>query len=116
MQHQDRLSYELKDDKPVTDTDLQIEILLRSYTNFFNPFYLEKLQIFKNSNFKWIDPINGTFSFTKSVPLFGILLGLLCLKRFGCLRFPLLGNKLVVGDGKKLLKMVDLFSLAKMFL
>ena len=109
MQHRDDISYELKDDKtPVTDTDLQIECLLRKAIENLFPTHAisgeEFPDLAKKSNFKWIiDPIDGTFSFTKSVPLFGILVGLLygSSPRFGCLRFPLLGNKLIVGDGEK---------------
>ena len=40
---------------------------------------------------------------TKSVPLFGTLVGFLegSLPRYGCVRFPLLGNMLICGDGEK---------------
>ena len=38
MQHRDDISYELKDDKtPVTDTDLQIECLLKESCRKFFP-------------------------------------------------------------------------------
>ena len=67
---------------PVTEIDLEIEILLRKAIENQFPQHSISGEEFpdktKPSNFKWIiDPIDGTFSLTKSVPMFGILLGLL---------------------------------------
>ena len=67
MQHWDDISYELKDDKtPITDTDLQIECLLRKAIENLFPTHAisgeEFPDLSKKSNFKWIiDPIDGTF-------------------------------------------------------
>ncbi len=109
MQDSGELSSELKDDgTPVTEIDLEIEISLRKAIENQFPHHSIIGEEFsdktKPSEFKWIiDPIDGTFSLTKSVPLFGILVGFLegSIPRFGCVRFPLLGNKLIYGDGEK---------------
>ena len=109
LQQLEIISYEIKDDNTqVTDTDLQIESFLRKTIASFFPTHSitgeEFTDLSKNSKLKWIiDPIDGTYSFTKLVPLFGILVGFLSDSnpKFGCLRFPLLQNKLVVGDGEK---------------
>ena len=109
MQDSGELSSELKDDDtPVTEIDLEIEISLRKAIENQFPQHSITGEEFsdktKPSDFKWIiDPIDGTFSLTKSVPLFGTLVGFLegSLPRYGCVRFPLLGNMLICGDGEK---------------
>lgn len=109
MQDSGELSSELKDDDtPVTEIDLEIEISLRKAIENQFPQHSITGEEFsdktKPSDFKWIiDPIDGTFSLTKSVPLFGTLVGFLegSIPRYGCVRFPLLGNMLISGDGEK---------------
>ena len=55
-----------------------------------------------NASIKWIiDPIDGTFGYTKSVPLFGTLIGLLenDKPKYGYLRLPLIRDTWMCGDG-----------------
>ncbi|MEL0098529.1 MAG: inositol monophosphatase family protein [Opitutae bacterium] len=52
--------------------------------------------------FKWIlDPIDGTFGFTKGVPLFGTLIGFLEKNepKYGFLRMPMIANSWISGNG-----------------
>ena len=103
----DAVSFELKEDEtPVTQIDYLIEKSIRE--SIFDAFpshsivgeeYPDTLQ---KSSFKWIiDPVDGTFSLTKGVPLYGILLGLLYdnTPLYGSVRFPLL-QKLISGNGQ----------------
>ena len=108
MQFSDGLSYELKEDNtPVTDIDLQIETFLRNSIEQTFPDHSITGEEFSDkicdSTYKWvIDPIDGTLSLTRGVPLFGVLVGVLNQldPLFGCVRFPLLGNKLISGNGE----------------
>ena len=100
------ITFELKEDEtPVTQIDYFIEKSLRK--SIFGEFpthsitgeeYKDNL---RESTYKWIiDPIDGTFSLTKGVPLYGILIGLLCCDTplYGSIRFPML-QKMICGDG-----------------
>jgi len=109
MQKSGELSIEIKNDKtPVTEIDFQIEVSIRQAieNNFPDHSIIgeEFSDKINSSQCKWvIDPIDGTLSLTQGVPLFGTLLGFMVgdSPRYGSIRFPLLGNKLIIGDGKK---------------
>ena len=109
MQESGELSIEIKNDKtPVTEIDFQIEVSIRQAIedNFPDHSIIgeEFSDKINSSQCKWvIDPIDGTLSLTRGVPLFGTLLGFMVgsSPRYGSVRFPLLGNKLITGDGKK---------------
>ena len=102
----DGVSFELKEDEtPVTYIDYFIEKSLRK--SIFEEFPTHSIigeeyeDNLRKSPYKWIiDPIDGTFSLTKGVPLYGILVGLLSCDTplFGSVRFPLL-EKMICGDG-----------------
>ncbi len=56
-----------------------------------------------SASYQWIiDPIDGTYSFTKNVPLFGTLIGLQHEGKmlYGYLRMPMLENAWMAGNGK----------------
>lgn len=103
----DAVSFVLKEDEtPVTQIDYLIEKSIReSILNAFPSHSIvgeEYPDTLQKSSFKWIiDPVDGTFSLTKGVPLYGILLGLLYdnTPLYGSVRFPLL-QKLICGNGK----------------
>jgi myo-inositol-1(or 4)-monophosphatase len=103
----DAVSFELKEDEtPVTQVDYSIEQSIRESIAETFPYHSivgeEYPDTIHKSSFKWIiDPIDGTFSLTKGVPLYGTLLGLLKdnSPMYGSVRFPLL-QKLICGDGK----------------
>ena len=94
----------------VTDTDICAEKFIRNKIsqNFKDHDIIgEELtdKILENEC-KWIiDPIDGTFSFTTGVPLFGTLIGFLYenTPTFGCLRLPKIQNHLIIGDNNKCL-------------
>lgn len=102
----DGINFELKEDEtPVTHIDFFIEKSLRN--SIFEEFPTHSIigeeyeDNLRKSPYKWIiDPIDGTFSLTKGVPLYGILIGLLSndTPLYGSARFPLL-QKMICGDG-----------------
>lgn len=103
----DAVSFELKEDEtPVTQIDYLIEKSIRASIletfpshSIVGEEYPDTLQ---KSLFKWIiDPVDGTLSLTKGVPLYGTLLGLLYdnAPLYGSVRFPLL-HKLICGNGQ----------------
>ena len=102
----DGISFELKEDEtPVTHIDYFIEKSLRN--SIFEEFPTHSIigeeyeDNLRKSPYKWIiDPIDGTFSLTKGVPLYGILIGLLSndIPLYGSIRFPML-QKMIYGDG-----------------
>jgi myo-inositol-1(or 4)-monophosphatase len=102
----DVVSFELKEDEtPVTHIDYLIEKSLRRsiYDEFPTHSIIgeEYEDSLRKSFYKWIiDPIDGTFSLTKGVPLYGILVGLLKKNKplYGTVTFPLL-QKIIFGDG-----------------
>ena len=91
----------------VTDADILIEDRLReSISNSFpnHAIYGEEREaIHSLSSSKWvIDPIDGTFGFSRGVPLFGTLIGFLedNVPRYGFLRLPLIDDKQLSGDNE----------------
>lgn len=108
FKNSNEVNQNVKEDRtPVTDLDLNIEIFIRKLIKERFPTHSIHGEEFSDTNglspYNWIiDPIDGTFSYVKNVPLFGILLGLRYedTPLFGSVRFPLYFNKLVVGDGK----------------
>ena len=91
----------------VTDVDLQIEDKLReSITNAFPEHAIcgeERDPITSLSSYQWmIDPIDGTFGFSRGVPLFGTLIGFLeeGIPRYGFLRLPMVHDNYLSGDNQ----------------
>jgi myo-inositol-1(or 4)-monophosphatase len=91
----------------VTDADLNAEKYIRDQIKNFFPGHGilgEELddELINDEN-KWVvDPIDGTFSFAKGVPLFGTLIGFIQkeIPLYGSLRLPKLGNDLLVGNNE----------------
>ena len=108
----DDLTFSLKSDATVvTKFDLCFEDCLRQAISVNFPGHCikgeERQTVNETSNLQWIiDPIDGTYSFTKGVPLFGTLIGLLenNKPKYGFLRMPLIQNSWMSGDGFKALK------------
>jgi histidinol phosphatase-like enzyme (inositol monophosphatase family) len=104
---QSNLQIDLKaDQSPVTAADMGAEELMRKQIRRRFPGHGIIGEEFgpenSNADFTWIlDPIDGTKSFTATVPLFGTLIALLHEGQpvLGCIHQPILGQ-LVVGDGK----------------
>ncbi|OUU36097.1 MAG: hypothetical protein CBC16_10370 [Verrucomicrobia bacterium TMED56] len=100
--------FSYKDDNTrVTDLDLEIEKRIRGLIKgkFENHSISgeEYGEEYGSIDYNWtIDPIDGTFSYTNYVPLFGTLIGLEYKKKplYGALRLPFPTNQLLVGDGK----------------
>ena len=91
----------------VTDTDLIIEDRLReSISNSFPDHAIygeERESINTSSPCRWvIDPVDGTFGFSRGVPLFGTLIGFLedGVPRYGFLRLPMVHDNYLSGDNK----------------
>ena len=90
----------------VTNADIRTEEILRDTLDYARPGYGFLMEesgeiIGSEVNKRWIiDPIDGTFSFAKGIPLFGTLIGYLYDESptYGCMRLPKLGNDLLVGD------------------
>ena len=89
----------------VTDVDLNTEHFIREQIELSYPSHgivgEELANKEKSAESIWIiDPIDGTFSFARGIPLFGTLIGYLYndYPAYGCMRFPKLGNDLLVGD------------------
>jgi myo-inositol-1(or 4)-monophosphatase len=98
--------FQKEDQTPVTDLDLSIEQHIRNKIKLHYPTHAisgeEYSDLDGSGLYSWIiDPIDGTFSYTKNVPLFGTLLGLQFDNKplYGALRLPLISNKLIAGDG-----------------
>lgn len=94
------------DGTEVTDTDLYIEDRIRKVIKEKFPEHGilgEERESYNDvAKIKWIiDPIDGTFGYTKSVPLFGTLIGLLKNDEplYGFMRLPLIGDTWISGDG-----------------
>lgn len=100
------LKVDLKADKsPVTAADRGAERLMRELIGWKFPAHgivgEEYGSEREDADFVWVlDPIDGTKSFTASVPLFGTLIALLHHGQpvLGCIHQPILGE-LLVGDG-----------------
>ena len=94
----------------VTSFDIAIEekirkVILNSFPDH-NIIGEEGDDLNNGSDYTWvIDPIDGTFSFSHGVPLFGTLLGLLFrnIPLYGAMRLPMYGNSFLAGDSKKCL-------------
>ena len=106
--------YQKEDQTPVTELDLDIENHIRSKIKSKYPDHAiqgeEFLDEKGSGSYSWvIDPIDGTFSYTKNVPLFGILLGLQFNNSplYGALRLPLISNSLLAGDGNSVLPEIN---------
>lgn len=101
------LVVELKaDQSPVTAADRGAEELMRGHIRRTFPSHGIVGEEFgserADAEFVWVlDPIDGTQSFTSSVPLFGTLIGLLHGGQpvLGCIHQPILGQ-LLVGDNR----------------
>jgi histidinol phosphatase-like enzyme (inositol monophosphatase family) len=94
------------DQSPVTAADRGAEELMREHIRRTFPGHGIIGEEFGPENagadFTWVlDPIDGTKSFTATVPLFGTLIALLHEGQpvLGCIHQPILGQ-LLVGDGK----------------
>ena len=102
------LDVDLKSDGTVvTKYDFLIEDRLRSCISENFPDHAiygeEREPCNPTSPFKWIiDPIDGTFGFSRGVPLFGTLIGFLHNNNpiFGFLRLPLIGDACLSGDNR----------------
>ena len=91
----------------VTDTDLIIEDRIReSISNSFPDHAIygeERESINTSASYRWvIDPVDGTFGFSRGVPLFGTLIGFLedGVPRYGFLRLPMIHDNCLSGDNK----------------
>jgi len=101
------LRVDLKSDRsPVTAADTGAEELMRGLINTKFPAHgilgEERGTERPDAEFVWVlDPIDGTRSFTASVPLFGTLIALLHQGQpvLGCIHQPILGQ-LLVGDNE----------------
>lgn len=94
------------DGTEVTETDLYIEDRIRNIIKEKFPDHGilgEEREVHNDeAKIKWIiDPIDGTFGYTNSVPLFGTLIGLLENEEpiYGFMRLPLIGDTWISGDG-----------------
>lgn len=91
----------------VTAIDLQIEQFIRNrIVERFSKHNIigEEFEDYINSgaNYWIIDPIDGTLSFARKVPLFGTMIGFMANDNplYGCLHLPKLDNKLLTGDNE----------------
>jgi myo-inositol-1(or 4)-monophosphatase len=95
------------DDSPVTVADRKAEELIRSRIEARYPAHRIVGEEYgaKDSTASepcwWIDPIDGTKSFVRGVPLYGVLIGLEIEKRIavGAAYFPALDEMLYAADG-----------------
>ena len=97
-----------KDGTRVTEVDFLIEDKLREQITSTYPDHgilgEEREPINPNADFVWVlDPIDGTFGFSKGVPLFGNLIGLTYKGRplYGFLRLPMINDTWISGDCKQ---------------
>ena len=110
--YREGLSWTLKQDgSRVTDIDFRIEDYLRGQIASKFPghgiFGEERDPINTSSEIAWIlDPIDGTYGFSKGSPLFGTLIGLTFkgVPHYGYMYLPFLHNTWLAGDCKKILK------------
>ena len=91
----------------VTDADFLIEDKLRESISSSFPDHAiygeERESINESSPYRWlIDPVDGTFGFSRGVPLFGTLIGFLenNVPRYGFLRLPMVHDNYLSGDNK----------------
>ena len=89
----------------VTDIDLNTERYIREQIEISYPGHSiigeELANKQESTESVWIiDPIDGTYSFARGIPLFGTLIGYLYDESptYGCMRLPKMGNELLVGD------------------
>lgn len=94
------------DASPVTDADLAIERFLRQAIVKQYPEHdilgEEAGQTSTNSDYLWIlDPIDGTRSFARGLPVFGIQMALCYLQKpiLGVIHFPVLHETIYAADG-----------------
>ena len=99
-----------EDGTAVTEEDVNIEKFYRSEIHKIFPEHAisgEEFDDFNtNSDYEWIvDPIDGTFSYIKGVPLFGSLIGLKYQDKvkYGFMYMPYYNNSYLSGDGKSCL-------------
>lgn len=98
--------WDIKDDGTrVTEVDFFIEDKLREQISKSYPNHgisgEERDSINPNADYVWVlDPIDGTFGFSKGVPLFGTLIGLTYRgqPKYGFLRLPMINNTWLAGD------------------
>ena len=98
--------WEIKHDGTrVTEVDFLIEDKLREQITKTFPNHgiigEEREPLNANADYVWIlDPIDGTFGFSKGVPLFGSLIGLTYKgePKYGFLRLPMINNTWIAGD------------------
>ena len=103
------LSVELKEDhSPVTVADRETEVFLVDLLRRRFPADAvlgeERGAVSGSSGYRWvIDPIDGTKSFVRGVPLYGVMLGLLDSQGesvVGAIGFPALGDLVVAARGE----------------
>ncbi len=93
------------DDSPVTAADREAERLIRSRIEARYPDHAivgEEFGESSGSSHRWIiDPIDGTRSFVRGIPMYGVLIGLeidgVC--EVGVARFPALGETIAAATG-----------------
>lgn len=93
------------DDSPVTAADREAERLIRSRIEARYPDHAivgEEFGESSGSSHRWIiDPIDGTRSFVRGIPMYGVLIGLeidgVC--EVGVARFPALGETVAAATG-----------------
>jgi myo-inositol-1(or 4)-monophosphatase len=93
------------DDTPVTAADREAERLIRSRIEDHYPEHAivgEEFGESSGSSHRWIiDPIDGTRSFVRGIPMYGVLIGLeiegVC--EVGVARFPALGETIAAATG-----------------
>jgi myo-inositol-1(or 4)-monophosphatase len=95
------------DDSPVTIADKQAEALIRQHIEAAFPQHAIIGEEFGESNadasHRWfVDPIDGTKSFVRGVPLYAVLIGLEIEGRVeaGAVYFPALGDMLYAASGQ----------------
>ena len=97
-----------QDGTRVTEVDFLIEDKLREQiiSTYPNHGILgeERKSINPDADFVWVlDPIDGTYGFSKGVPLFGSLIGLNYMGKpiYGFLRLPMINDTWISGDSKQ---------------
>lgn len=97
-----------QDGTRVTEVDFIIEDKLREQIINTYPTHgilgEERKSINPDADFVWVlDPIDGTYGFSKGVPLFGSLLGLNYMGKpmYGFLRLPMINDTWISGDCKQ---------------
>lgn len=97
-----------QDGTRVTEIDFLIEDKLREQiiSTYPNHGILgeERKSINPDADFVWVlDPIDGTYGFSKGVPLFGSLIGLNYMGKpiYGFLRLPMINDTWISGDSKQ---------------